>query len=172
MKNTRQRDLAKIHIAKKQLGLDDDTYRAMLERVAGVGSAADLDAAGRRKVLTHLRKAGFRATSRRSAYRAPKKPMPRQKGNMVRLASGAQHEKIAALARLIEWRTENGLARWLFKRYSIQRVKTAQEAFKVIEGLKKMFENQMAKAHGPDWMDLVWEDPDVARYIEEHLSDR
>lgn len=34
--------LAKIHIAKTQLGLDDDTYRAILARVAGVRSAKDL----------------------------------------------------------------------------------------------------------------------------------
>lgn len=34
--------LAKIHIAKAQLGLDDDTYRAILARVAGVRSAKDL----------------------------------------------------------------------------------------------------------------------------------
>lgn len=34
--------LAKIHIAKSQLGLDDETYRAILARVAGVRSAKDL----------------------------------------------------------------------------------------------------------------------------------
>ena len=38
----RNKDLAKIHIAKKQLGLDDDSYRAMLQMVAGVNSAAHL----------------------------------------------------------------------------------------------------------------------------------
>ncbi len=35
--------LAQIHIAKKQVGLDDGTYRAVLERVAGRSSAADLE---------------------------------------------------------------------------------------------------------------------------------
>ncbi len=34
--------LAKIHIAKKALGLDDDTYRDLLERIAGVRSAREL----------------------------------------------------------------------------------------------------------------------------------
>ncbi|MCO2667365.1 regulatory protein GemA, partial [Pseudomonas aeruginosa] len=34
-------NLAKIHIAKAQLGMDDDTYRALLARVAGVRSAKD-----------------------------------------------------------------------------------------------------------------------------------
>jgi phage gp16-like protein len=32
----RRRELAKIHVAKKQLGLDDGTYREMLHAVAGV----------------------------------------------------------------------------------------------------------------------------------------
>ena len=34
--------LAKIHIAKKMLALDDESYRDMLERVAGVRSAREL----------------------------------------------------------------------------------------------------------------------------------
>ena len=63
IKDQRRRDLAKIHIAAKQLGLSDDTYRAMLLAVAGVRSAADLTEKGRRAVLAHLRKAGF--TSRK-----------------------------------------------------------------------------------------------------------
>ena len=58
--NHRNKDLAKIHIAKKQLGLDDDAYKAMLQMVAGVNSAAHLTATGRQKVLAHLKKAGFR----------------------------------------------------------------------------------------------------------------
>ena len=32
-------NLAKIHIAKAQLGMDDDTYRALLARVAEIGRA-------------------------------------------------------------------------------------------------------------------------------------
>lgn len=52
--------LAQIHIAKAQLGLDDDTYRDMLWAVARVRSAADLDHAGRDKVLAHLRASGFK----------------------------------------------------------------------------------------------------------------
>ena len=61
MSTQRNRDLAKIHIAKKQLGLDDDAYKAMLQMVAGVNSAAHLTATGRREVLAHLKKSGFRS---------------------------------------------------------------------------------------------------------------
>ncbi len=41
---------------------DDSAYRLMLSSVAGVASAAALDAAGRAKVLGHLRRAGWRPT--------------------------------------------------------------------------------------------------------------
>ena len=44
-------NLAKIHIARKQLGMDEDTYRAMLQSVGGVQSSKDLDDAGATKVL-------------------------------------------------------------------------------------------------------------------------
>lgn len=62
--NTRNPELAKIHIAKKQLGLDDDTYRSMLWTVARVRSAADLDHAGRQAVLDHLKARGFKTPSK------------------------------------------------------------------------------------------------------------
>lgn len=52
--------LAKIHIAKKQLAMEDDAYRAMLESVGGVKSAKDLTPIGAAKVLAHLEKCGFK----------------------------------------------------------------------------------------------------------------
>lgn len=54
----RNRDLAAIHATRKQLGMDEETYRAMLMTVVGVASTKDLDFAGRRKVLDHLRAVG------------------------------------------------------------------------------------------------------------------
>ncbi|MDO9141471.1 MAG: regulatory protein GemA [Methylobacter sp.] len=59
---THKQQLAKIHIAKKQLGLDDDTYRALLMQLAGVNSAKDLTSAGRASVLEHLKKVGFKGS--------------------------------------------------------------------------------------------------------------
>ena len=47
-KDRRNSELGKIHIGKKQLFDDDGDYRDMLQSVAGVSSAADLDEAGRR----------------------------------------------------------------------------------------------------------------------------
>lgn len=55
----RRRQLAKIHLAKKQIGLDDDTYRAMLEEIAGCRSSSRLNEEQRRKVIDHLISRGF-----------------------------------------------------------------------------------------------------------------
>ena len=57
----RRRELAQIHIAKKDLCLDEETYRAMLWAIGRVHSAGALGAAGRRQVLEHLKSRGFKA---------------------------------------------------------------------------------------------------------------
>ena len=66
--DARRRDLARIHIAIKQLGIDEPTYRAMLQMVAGVDSAADLSVSGRREVLSHLNRVGFRPKAGRMRF--------------------------------------------------------------------------------------------------------
>lgn len=58
--DARHRELAKIHLAAKQLGFDRTTYEAMLWSIARVRSAKDLDEAGRRAVLEHLKARGFK----------------------------------------------------------------------------------------------------------------
>ncbi len=59
--DTRRRELAQIHIAKKQLGMEDDTYRDMLWSVARVRTAGDLDFTQRKRVLEHMKACGFAA---------------------------------------------------------------------------------------------------------------
>lgn len=59
----RKRDLAAIHIAKAQLGLDDDTYRDLLRRVsvqhgAQCSSAGDLSREQRQAVISELQRQG------------------------------------------------------------------------------------------------------------------
>jgi len=56
----RNRELAQIHIAKKQLALSDEDYRAMLWAKGRVHSAKDLDFAGRKAVIDHLVASGFK----------------------------------------------------------------------------------------------------------------
>ncbi|OHX21222.1 gp16 family protein [Chromobacterium sphagni] len=52
--------LAMIHIAKKELGLDDETYRAMLLSVGGAASSKDLTQDGIDRVLTHMKRCGWK----------------------------------------------------------------------------------------------------------------
>lgn len=55
----RRRELAAIHIAARELGLDESAYGAMLLSVVGVPSAKDLDDEGRQRVLDRLRDLGW-----------------------------------------------------------------------------------------------------------------
>lgn len=68
--NIRTRELAQIHIAKKELGLEEDTYRDMLWTIGRVRSSGDLDHAGRRRVLEHLASRGW-INKKASAPRKP-----------------------------------------------------------------------------------------------------
>ncbi|GAB6035802.1 regulatory protein GemA [Fundidesulfovibrio butyratiphilus] len=65
--------LAKVHIAKKALGLDKDpeTYRALLARVAGVESSGDCTVAQLTRVVAEFRRLGWQAAPARKAA-APK----------------------------------------------------------------------------------------------------
>lgn len=57
---SRQTELAQIHIAKKDLGLDDETYRYMLKNIAGADSSKELDFVARHKVIQHLKNLGWK----------------------------------------------------------------------------------------------------------------
>jgi len=64
-KTERQADLAKIHIAKDELNLPEEHYRALVggvmadRGIAGRTSSANLDAPGRRQLLQTLREMGW-----------------------------------------------------------------------------------------------------------------
>lgn len=60
----RRRDLAAIHAAKRDLAMSDDAYRDILWSVARVKSSADLDQAGRSKVLDHFRACGWKPVAK------------------------------------------------------------------------------------------------------------
>lgn len=75
MINARNSDLAKIHVAKKQLQMSNDDYLAMLWTQGRVRSSADLDHAGRRKVLDYLASIGFKPAASTQTKR-PARPMP------------------------------------------------------------------------------------------------
>ncbi|MGO7870581.1 phage protein GemA/Gp16 family protein [Rhizobium leguminosarum] len=53
--------IAAIHVAKRRVGLDEDTYRSKLTLIAGKQSAKDMAEEERQKVLTDFRNDGFAA---------------------------------------------------------------------------------------------------------------
>lgn len=72
--------LAKLHIAKKDLGLSDDVYRAMLESVAGKRSASELTDRQLVAVVAELRAKGWQPKvvarhGRKPKVRGAAKPM-------------------------------------------------------------------------------------------------
>lgn len=72
--NARNAELAKIHIAKKALGLDDAAYRAILWSIGRVKSAAQLDHTGRRRVIEHMQACGWRPSPSRRKRHHPGAP--------------------------------------------------------------------------------------------------
>lgn len=75
----RRAQLATIHIARAQLGMDEETYRSMLRRVsagrgAEVDSAADLSADQRADVIRELQRLGAATSGASSPGRYPGKP--------------------------------------------------------------------------------------------------
>lgn len=66
----RNAELAQIHIAKTQLGLDDETYRDVLWTVARVRSSKDLDWTGRKQLLEHFKAKGWKPQPPKSAKAA------------------------------------------------------------------------------------------------------
>lgn len=55
--------LARLHCAKRDLGLDDDTYRDILERVTGKRSASNLGSAAIGAVLDEFKRLGWQSVS-------------------------------------------------------------------------------------------------------------
>jgi hypothetical protein len=129
--------LALIHVAKKRLGLDDDSYRAVLKNHGGVESAKDLDAAGFEAVMHHCSNCGFKSPWKKKNY-----------GDRPGMASPRQVQFIRDL-----WREytggddEAGLNRWLERTCKLSALAflTPPAAQAAITGLKKMTQRGAAK---------------------------
>jgi hypothetical protein len=159
----KQRQL--IGIACNQMGIDKETKAVMLTDRFGQSSTTLISQVQADLFLRELKKKGF---ATRYVPRKKRQTIPRDKGKTICLVSRGELDKITAVAALIPWRAANGLQLWMEKRLKIKKVRTAGDAYRVIEGLKKMFENGMKKKHGPDWWTMIFDDPDIETYIRTH----
>ena len=91
--SNRQRLIRLIHVAKRDLSLDDDTYRSILLRFGGKESSSDLTVPKLEQVLEHLKRSGFKVRSKGKAA----KPKAVQAKPSRPLALDAESKKIRAL---------------------------------------------------------------------------
>lgn len=126
----RKDELAKIHVAKAQMHLDDDTYRALLERLTGKRSAAELTARERNTVLGEFARLGWSAKNHRIPDRkATARPT-------VEWDKGPLIGKIGALLADAgrPWGYADGCARRMFGLASI-RFCTSDQLMKIVAAL-------------------------------------
>ena len=132
--------LAAMHVAKKQLGLDDDTYRSVLNQVTGKSSAKDMSEGDRQRVLARFREMGFGAGS------------TVRKGGL----EGPYAKKLQALwiagwnLGLVHDRKDSALVAFVRRQTGIDHVRFLHEpddAAKAIEALKAW----MAREAGVEW---------------------
>lgn len=128
----RNAELAQIHIARAQLGIDEETYRAVLWTVARVKSAKDLDWTGRKKLLEHFRAKGW-------------KPAPPKHAKAAKPVSGGQEGMVRALwtdlhdAGKVRDPSDAALGAWLTRNRWPERAEwlSSAQMTQAIEALKK-----------------------------------
>ncbi|WP_417423568.1 gp16 family protein [Hoeflea sp.] len=132
--------LAKLHIAKKQLGLDDDTWRDLLVRVAGKPSSRDMSDGERGRVLDELKRQGFKPASNGSRKRLEGKYAPKLQALWIAGYNLGliRNKDDAALLAFVKRQTRIDHTRFL--RYH-------DDATKAIEALKDWLERD----GGVDW---------------------
>jgi len=94
--NSRQGLIRLIHVAKRDLALDDETYRAMLINITGEASSVDLTVPQLERVLAHMKKSGF-TVRHKSPKDRPRNSAHPPCGLSRNIAQDAQSKKIRAL---------------------------------------------------------------------------
>ena len=137
---TRQTDLAKIHIAKKDLKMDDDSYRAMLKNVTGQESSSKLDFHQRQKVLHKFKTLGWN----------PRKKAGVKSNRTPNLSSKIRALWIEMAQQEIIWDSSEYALQAYVKRMSNGKYQVPQfcdktTAIRIIESLKKWQKRELTK---------------------------
>lgn len=121
--------LAKIHIAKKELGLDDDAYRDVLERITGKRSSKGMNAKQHKAVLDEFKRLGWKPT--KATIKKSDKPYVR----LIHALWRSCHQKGA-----IENGSRQALRKFIEKQSGVSDPEflTYHQANPIIEALKNM----------------------------------
>ena len=138
-KASRNQRIAAIHMGKKQLGLDDDTYRDMLEQVTGKRSAKDITDDDLVKVIQYLDQLGF---SKRDFGQKPK----------VKLSKDALIGKIEAhlAENQLHWNYAKGIAKQMFQKEALEFC-TENQLWRIVAALeykKKRTDDETRRVSG------------------------
>lgn len=125
--NNRKSLLARIHIGKKQLRLEDAEYREMLNQVTGKRSCSDMHISELYLVLKRLEKSGFKTKKRQFG----KRPNP-SKG------SAALMSKVEAILadNKLHWNYAHGMAKRMFKVEKVDWL-SADQLWRLVAALEK-----------------------------------
>ncbi len=168
----KQRQL--IAIACSKLGIDKHDKQGLLLERFNKASTVELTYAEAEELIDDMVQKGFFIPSKKRPFYRRRKPVDVSKDKksgckFIILASPAERAKISALADLVEWKIEGGLERWMSMRFGFNKAKTADEAFKVIEGLKGLIKNQLQKRYGKQWRLHDFSDnPGITAFIKAH----
>lgn len=125
--------IAKVHIARQQLGLTEDDYRAVMLRVVGQQSASDCTDRELEQLLGEFQRQGFRSTSRPSGPRPADHPTARK----ARALWISLHQLGA-----IDDASETALEAFARRQLGCDRLQWAnqQQTYKLVEALKAIAE--------------------------------
>lgn len=135
--NTKKILMAKVHIGKKDLGLDDDTYRDVLWRVTGKRSCSDMTIAQLESVLKDMQNSGFKP---KATPKHGKKPdvIKRREALM-----GKIHAMLADMG--LHWNYAHGMAESMFGIKRLQFLNDKQ-LYKVTQALSVHQQRSAKKA--------------------------
>lgn len=80
----RTRELAKIHLAAKQLGMEDTVYRSLLRTVTGKSSAGAMNARERWMVLKAMEKLGWNGATQTKTPQVKRPEVARDREPLMR----------------------------------------------------------------------------------------
>lgn len=144
-RNDRARLIRLIHVARREIGMEDDAYRALVARLCnGKTSSADCDAIELERIIGHLKKAGFKVRKPKAVKPAEARPP----------ATDPESAKLRALWLLLhqvgatESATEASLAAYVRRMTGVDALQFVRrgQRFALIEGLKAWAARTLEKA--------------------------